>query len=44
VLLNDLATRKRISLTSCLEEILLHTCDGATPHTKKIQKLNTMGQ
>jgi catechol 2,3-dioxygenase-like lactoylglutathione lyase family enzyme len=38
-LLNDLAAHKRMSLTSCLEEILLHTNeplgDGvAHPHTK----------
>jgi catechol 2,3-dioxygenase-like lactoylglutathione lyase family enzyme len=38
-LLQDLAEHKRMSLTSCLEEILLHTCepfgDGvASPHTK----------
>jgi catechol 2,3-dioxygenase-like lactoylglutathione lyase family enzyme len=38
-LLHDLASHKRMSLTSCLEEILLHTCeplgDGvASPHTK----------
>ena len=37
-LMNDLAARKRMSLSSCLEEILLHTCqplgDGvASPHT-----------
>jgi catechol 2,3-dioxygenase-like lactoylglutathione lyase family enzyme len=37
-LLQDLAAHKRMSLTSCLEEILLHTCepfgDGvASPHT-----------
>jgi catechol 2,3-dioxygenase-like lactoylglutathione lyase family enzyme len=47
-LLTDLAAHKRMSLTSCLEEILLHTCqplgDGvASPHTKSdlayIQKL-----
>jgi len=42
-LLNDLAAHKRMSLTSCLEEILLHTNDGAGPHTKSdlnyIQKL-----
>jgi catechol 2,3-dioxygenase-like lactoylglutathione lyase family enzyme len=47
-LLNDLAVHKRMSLTSCLEEILLHTCeplgDGvANPHSKSdiayIQKL-----
>jgi len=49
-LLHDLAAHKRMSLTSCLEEILLHTCeqlgDGvASPHTKSqlryIQKLKT---
>jgi catechol 2,3-dioxygenase-like lactoylglutathione lyase family enzyme len=39
-LLNDLAQHKRMSLSSCLEEILLHTCeplgDGvASPHTKR---------
>jgi catechol 2,3-dioxygenase-like lactoylglutathione lyase family enzyme len=39
-LLHDLAAYKRMSLTSCLEEILLHTCepfgDGvASPHTKR---------
>jgi len=39
-LLQDLAAQKRMSLTSCLEEILLHTCeplgDGvASPHTKR---------
>jgi catechol 2,3-dioxygenase-like lactoylglutathione lyase family enzyme len=38
-LLNDLAVHKRMSLSSCLEEILLHTCeplgDGvASPHTR----------
>jgi catechol 2,3-dioxygenase-like lactoylglutathione lyase family enzyme len=47
-LLADLAEHKRMTLTSCLEEILLHTCepygDGvASPHTKadlrKIQEL-----
>lgn len=37
-LLEDLAVHKRMSLSSCLEEILLHTCeplgDGvASPHT-----------
>ncbi len=42
-LLNDLAEHKRMSLTSCLEEILLHTNeplgDGvASPHTKKTLK------
>jgi catechol 2,3-dioxygenase-like lactoylglutathione lyase family enzyme len=49
-LIHDLAAHKRISLTSCLEEILLHTCeplgDGvASPHTKSqlryIQQLKT---
>jgi catechol 2,3-dioxygenase-like lactoylglutathione lyase family enzyme len=39
-LLRDLAQHKRMSLNSCLEEILLHTCeplgDGvASPHTKR---------
>jgi catechol 2,3-dioxygenase-like lactoylglutathione lyase family enzyme len=39
-LLHDLAEHKRMSLDSCLEEILLHTCeplgDGiASPHTKR---------
>lgn len=39
-LLRDLAAHKRMSLSSCLEEILLHTCeplgDGvASPHTKR---------
>lgn len=39
-LLYDLAEHKRMSLTGCLEEILLHTCephgDGvASPHTKR---------
>jgi catechol 2,3-dioxygenase-like lactoylglutathione lyase family enzyme len=39
-LLYDLAEHKRMSLDSCLEEILLHTCeplgDGvASPHTKR---------
>lgn len=39
-LLHDLAAHKRMSLDSCLEEILLHTCeplgDGvASPHTAR---------
>jgi catechol 2,3-dioxygenase-like lactoylglutathione lyase family enzyme len=39
-LLRDLAEHKRMSVNSCLEEILLHTCeplgDGvASPHTKR---------
>lgn len=46
-LLHDLADHKRMSLTSCLEEILLHTCEPlgggvASPHTaadlRKIQE------
>lgn len=42
-LLYDLAEHKRMSLSSCLEEILLHTCepfgDGvASPHTKRTLK------
>ena len=32
-LLTDLAAHKRMSLSSCLEETLLHTLDGAGPHT-----------
>lgn len=42
-LLHDLAKHKRMSLSSCLEETLLHTLDGVGPHTKSdvkyIQKL-----
>jgi catechol 2,3-dioxygenase-like lactoylglutathione lyase family enzyme len=42
-LLRDLAKHKGMSLNSCLEEILLHTCepfgDGvASPHTKRTLK------
>jgi catechol 2,3-dioxygenase-like lactoylglutathione lyase family enzyme len=33
-LLQDLAKHKRMSVDGCLEEILLHTNDGAGPHTK----------
>ena len=33
-LLHDLATHKRMTLSSCLEETLLHTIDGVGPHTK----------
>ena len=33
-LLHDLAAHKRMSLSSCLEETLLHTLDGVGPHTK----------
>jgi len=33
-LLADLAEHKRMSLSSCLEEILLHTNDGVGPHTE----------
>jgi catechol 2,3-dioxygenase-like lactoylglutathione lyase family enzyme len=33
-LLTDLAAHKRMSVGSCLEEILLHTNDGVGPHTK----------
>ncbi len=33
-LLQDLAAHKRMTLSSCLEEILLHTNDGVGPHTK----------
>lgn len=31
-LLRDLAEHKRMSVSSCLEEILLHTSDGVLPH------------
>ena len=34
-LLQDLAAHKRMSLSSCLEEILLHTNDGVGPHTAR---------
>ena len=33
-LLHDLAKHKRVSIDSCVEEILLHTNDGVEPHTK----------
>ncbi len=33
-LLTDLAAHKRMSVGSCLEEILLHTNEGVEPHTK----------
>jgi catechol 2,3-dioxygenase-like lactoylglutathione lyase family enzyme len=33
-LLHDLAAHKRMSMSSCLEEILLHTNEGVGPHTK----------
>src|SRR5262245_53964951 len=33
-LLKDLAEHKRMSVSSCLEETLLHTLDGVGPHTK----------
>lgn len=33
-LLNDLAAHKRMSVNSCLEEILLHTNEGVGPHTQ----------
>jgi methionyl-tRNA formyltransferase len=32
-LLRDLAEHKRMSVSSCLEETLLHTLDGVGPHT-----------
>ena len=32
-LLTDLAEHKRMSVSSCLEETLLHTLDGVGPHT-----------
>jgi catechol 2,3-dioxygenase-like lactoylglutathione lyase family enzyme len=33
-LLQDLAKHKRMSVDSCLEEMLLHTNDGVGPHTQ----------
>jgi uncharacterized glyoxalase superfamily protein PhnB len=33
-LLQDLAEHKRMSVSSCLEETLLHTLDGVGPHTR----------
>jgi len=33
-LLQDLAVHKRMSVSSCLEEILLHTNEGVGPHTQ----------
>ena len=33
-LLQDLARHKRMSVSSCLEEMLLHTNEGVGPHTK----------
>ena len=33
-LLQDLARHKRMSVDSCLEEMLLHTNEGVGPHTK----------
>jgi catechol 2,3-dioxygenase-like lactoylglutathione lyase family enzyme len=33
-LLADLSARKRMSVSNCLEETLLHTLEGAGPHTK----------
>ena len=44
-LMNDLAAYKRMSVSSCLEETLLHSLDGVEPHTKEqlthIQELKT---
>ncbi len=44
-LLDDLAAHKRMSLASCLEEMILHTNDGVGPHTQAtlryIQELKT---
>ena len=33
-LLQDLAEHKRMTVNSCLEEMLLHTNEGVGPHTK----------
>jgi catechol 2,3-dioxygenase-like lactoylglutathione lyase family enzyme len=42
-LVRDLAARKRMTISSCLEETLLHTLEGVGPYTKSdlryIQKL-----
>jgi catechol 2,3-dioxygenase-like lactoylglutathione lyase family enzyme len=44
-LLHDLAAHKRMTVDSCLEEILLHTNEGVEPHTKStlrfIEELQT---
>jgi hypothetical protein len=44
-LLRDLAQHKRMSIDSCLEEMLLHTNEGVGPHTQAtlryIQELKT---
>jgi catechol 2,3-dioxygenase-like lactoylglutathione lyase family enzyme len=37
-LLQDLAEHKRMTVGSCLEEILLHTNEGVEPHTKSTLK------
>jgi len=37
-LLEDLARHKRMSLSSCLEEMILHTNDGVGPHTRTTLK------
>jgi catechol 2,3-dioxygenase-like lactoylglutathione lyase family enzyme len=37
-LLEDLATHKRMSVSSCLEEMLLHTNEGVGPHTQTTLK------
>jgi catechol 2,3-dioxygenase-like lactoylglutathione lyase family enzyme len=34
-LLEDLAEHKHMSVTSCLEEVLLHTNEGVGPHTER---------
>jgi catechol 2,3-dioxygenase-like lactoylglutathione lyase family enzyme len=34
-LLHDLAAHKRMSVSSCLEEMILHTNDGVGPHTDR---------
>jgi hypothetical protein len=38
-LVEDLAAHKRMTVSSCLEEILLHTNDGVGPHTKPTLRL-----
>ena len=39
-LLQDLAKHKRMSVSSCLEEMLLHTNDGVGPHTPTTVQLH----
>jgi predicted DNA-binding protein len=40
--LDDLAKHKRMSLSSCVEEILLHTNDGVEPHTNAVAHIREL--